>query len=157
MRLIPQCYCSFSNFLIHFFFVCKLHSSEKMRRRPEISSGKPSSTSREPSSESEIDRKDVGGAKARVNSPRRSPFVFLTLFALIMYSSWSVYQHQFQNLPAPLTAEKAGKRGFSEIEALKHVQALTDLGPHSVGSDALDLAFEVHNSKHMLYCTPGVC
>ncbi|KAM3698306.1 hypothetical protein ACB098_06G179000 [Castanea mollissima] len=113
-----------------------------MRRRTEISSGKPSSASREPSSESEIDRKDVGGAEARVNSPRRSPFVFLTLFALIMYSSWSVYQHQFQNLPAPLTAEKAGKRGFSEIEALKHVQALTDLGPHSVGSDALDLAFE---------------
>ncbi|XP_050250124.1 uncharacterized protein LOC126697256 isoform X4 [Quercus robur] len=112
-----------------------------MRRRTEISSEKPSSASQEPSLESEIDQKDAG-AKVRVNSPRRSPFVFLTLFALIVYSSWSVYQHQFQNLPAPLTAEKAGKRGFSEIETLKHVQALTDLGPHSVGSDALDLAFE---------------
>ena len=126
-----------------------------MLRRPEISSGKPSSASQEPSSESEIDQKDAG-AKVRVNSPRRSPFVFLTLFALIVYSSWLVYQHQFQSLPAPITAEQAGKRGFSEIEALKHIQALTDLGPHSVGSDALDLAFEVHNSIQMLYCTPGV-
>lgn len=123
-----------------------------MRRRPEISSEKPSAASQEPSSESEIDQKDAG-AKVRVNSPRRSPFVFLTLFALTVYSSWSVYQHQFQSLPAPITAEQAGKRGFSEIEALKHVQALTDLGPHSVGSDALDLALEVHNSIHAVLHT----
>ncbi|KAG4924338.1 hypothetical protein JHK87_049878 [Glycine soja] len=40
-------------------------------------------------------------------------------------------------MPVPLTAEEAGKRGFSEIETFKHVRALTQLGPHPVGSEAL--------------------
>ncbi|KAF3958654.1 hypothetical protein CMV_016457 [Castanea mollissima] len=78
----------------------------------------------------------------RENATENGNLVGKTELSESRTDSWSVYQHQFQNLPAPLTAEKAGKRGFSEIEALKHVQALTDLGPHSVGSDALDLAFE---------------
>ena len=39
----------------------------------------------------------------------------------------------------PLTAEEAGKRGFSEIEAFKHVRALTQVGPHPVGSEALQV------------------
>ncbi|KAJ4846680.1 hypothetical protein Tsubulata_019727 [Turnera subulata] len=50
--------------------------------------------------------------------------------------------YQFESLPAPLTADQAGKRGFSEVEALKHVVALTQLGPHPVGSDSLDVALK---------------
>ncbi|KAK4750235.1 hypothetical protein SAY87_027684 [Trapa incisa] len=78
----------------------------------------------------------------RISNPRRSPFVWLTLFGVITYCSWAVYNHQFESLPMPLTAEQVGKRGFSEIEAIKHVKALTDLGPHPVGSDALELAIQ---------------
>uniref|UniRef100_A0A2N9F291 Vacuolar membrane protease n=1 Tax=Fagus sylvatica TaxID=28930 RepID=A0A2N9F291_FAGSY len=87
-----------------------------MRRRPESSSAKSSSISHEASASdtSAIDHEDV---QANI-------------------------RHQFQNLPAPLTAAQAGKRGFSEIEALKHVNALTEFGPHPVGSDALELAVQ---------------
>lgn len=42
----------------------------------------------------------------------------------------------------PLNAEQAGKRGFSEGSAMEHVKYLTRLGPHPVGSDALDLAVQ---------------
>lgn len=80
--------------------------------------------------------------------PQRSPFVWLTLFLAIAYGSWGVFHYQFESLPAPLTAEQAGKRGFSEFSALEHVKALTQLGPHSVGSDALHLALQVLSS----YC-----
>ncbi|KAI4382731.1 hypothetical protein MLD38_008656 [Melastoma candidum] len=78
----------------------------------------------------------------RPGRPRRSPAVWLTLFAILAYCSWAVYYYQFESMPMPLTAEQAGKRGFSEIEAMKHVKALTDFGPHPVGSDALDLAVQ---------------
>ncbi|PON50933.1 Peptidase M [Trema orientale] len=78
----------------------------------------------------------------RRKSPQRSPFVWLTLFVAIVYSSWTVYHYQYQSLPLALTAEQAEKRGFSEAQALNHVKALTELGPHSVGSDALNLAVQ---------------
>ncbi|KAL8159847.1 hypothetical protein V2J09_001384 [Rumex salicifolius] len=81
-------------------------------------------------------------ARLRLQGPKRSSYVMLTLFVLVIYSSWSVHHYQFDNLPAPLTAEQAGKRGFSEYAAMKHVQALTGLGPHSVGSHELDLAVQ---------------
>ncbi|KAF4361864.1 hypothetical protein G4B88_009236 [Cannabis sativa] len=74
--------------------------------------------------------------------PHRSPFVWLTLFVAIVYSSWTVYHYQYLSLPLPLTADQAGKRGFSEVQALNHVRALTELGPHSVGSDALNHAVQ---------------
>lgn len=107
-----------------------------MRRRPGGSS------SSQPEASAAVDE-DVQ-ASVRVESrPLRSPVVWLTLFLLIIYSSWAVYHYQFENLPLPLTAEQAGKRGFSEVEALKHVKALTQFGPHPVGSDALDLALQV--------------
>lgn len=73
---------------------------------------------------------------------KRSKYVILALFVLVAYGTWSVYQHQFLNLPKPLGAEEVGKRGFSEHEAIKHVKALTQLGPHPVGSDALDHALQ---------------
>ncbi|KAL3810493.1 hypothetical protein ACJIZ3_000017 [Penstemon smallii] len=71
---------------------------------------------------------------------KRSSYVILTLFVLVLYGAWSVYQYQFESLPVPLTLEHVGKRGFSEHEAMKHVQELTRLGPHPVGSDALHSA-----------------
>lgn len=73
---------------------------------------------------------------------QRSSYVWLSLLLLIIYGFRAIYQQQFEKLPIPLSAEQAGKRGFSEVEALKHVKALTTLGPHPVGSDALDLALE---------------
>lgn len=114
-----------------------------MRRKPEISSGQsnPPNTSERSGAGPPVDKGHE--TDVRVSSPRRSPFVWLTLFGVIAYSSWAVYNYQFESLPMPLTAEQAGKRGFSEIEAMKHVKALTDLGPHPVGSEALDLAIQV--------------
>lgn len=86
----------------------------------------------------------------------RSGSVWIILSAVIIYSCYSVHYYQFENLPSPLTAEQAGKRGFSEIQAIKHVKALTDFGPHPVGSDSLDLALqyvlaEVENIKKNAY------
>ncbi|VAH34510.1 unnamed protein product [Triticum turgidum subsp. durum] len=73
---------------------------------------------------------------------KRSAYLLLGLFILFVHGSWSVYRMQFASLPLPLGAEQAGKRGFSEASALKHVKYLTSLGPHPVGSDALDLAVQ---------------
>ncbi|KFK29147.1 hypothetical protein AALP_AA7G095000 [Arabis alpina] len=72
----------------------------------------------------------------------RSGKVWISLLILISYSSWAVYNYQHTNLPRPLTAQQAGKRGFSEIEAMKHVSALTQFGPRPVASDALVLALQ---------------
>lgn len=121
-----------------------------MDSRPESSSAK--------SEPAAVDDEEVqddivrGQSQSQSQSrPRRSPLVWLTLFALITYSSWAVYQYQYESLPPPLTAEQAGKRGFSEVEAMKHVKALTQLGPHPVGSDALDLALQVLVPKYVLF------
>ncbi|KAM3298938.1 hypothetical protein ACQJBY_040436 [Aegilops geniculata] len=73
---------------------------------------------------------------------RRSAYLLLGLLIVFLHGSWSVYRMQFANLPLPLDAEQAGKRGFSEASALKHVKYLTGLGPHPVGSDSLDLAVQ---------------
>ncbi|RWW59919.1 hypothetical protein BHE74_00033120 [Ensete ventricosum] len=74
--------------------------------------------------------------------PARSAFLWVALFVLFLNSSWAVYHFQFESLPLPLDAEQAGKRGFSEVSALEHVKYLTKLGPHPVGSDALELAVQ---------------
>lgn len=78
-----------------------------------------------------------------VRSAKRSGFGLVIVFLAAIYAAWDVYYYQYQNLPPPLTAEQAGKRGFSEVEAMKHVKALTDFGPHPVGSDVLDEAIQV--------------
>ncbi|WOL04268.1 hypothetical protein Cni_G12989 [Canna indica] len=78
----------------------------------------------------------------QVAKPARSAFLWVSLFVLFLNGSWAVYHFQFESLPPPLDAEQAGKRGFSEVSALKHVKSLTKLGPHPVGSDALDLAVQ---------------
>ncbi|XP_010558756.1 PREDICTED: endoplasmic reticulum metallopeptidase 1 isoform X1 [Tarenaya hassleriana] len=74
-------------------------------------------------------------------SPRRSGIVWLAL-CLLAYSTWTVYNYQHVILPPPLSSEQAGKRGFSEVEAMKHVEELTQLGPHPVSSDGLDDAVQ---------------
>ncbi|EPS60097.1 hypothetical protein M569_14706, partial [Genlisea aurea] len=72
----------------------------------------------------------------------RSSYSILTLFVLAIYGAWSVHHHQFEALPPPLSLQQAGKRGFSEQEALKHVEALTQIGPHPVASDELQIALQ---------------
>jgi len=98
----------------------------------------------------EASEKSSDGADIRtavtVGNPRRSSFVWLALLLIIIYCCSSIYHYQFQSMPVPLTAEEAGKRGFSEIEAFKHVKALTEVGPHPVGYEALHLAVQVHSS-----------
>ncbi|CAK7325464.1 unnamed protein product [Dovyalis caffra] len=118
-----------------------------MRKRLETSS---SSNSKRPEASSSLNSErppNVNnriGASSLISSIKstRSGSVWLVLSAVIIYSCYSVHYYQFENLPLPLTAEHAGKRGFSEIQALKHVKALTEFGPHPVGSDSLDLALQ---------------
>uniref|UniRef100_A0A7N0T636 Vacuolar membrane protease n=2 Tax=Kalanchoe fedtschenkoi TaxID=63787 RepID=A0A7N0T636_KALFE len=77
-----------------------------------------------------------------IRKPQRSASVWLALFVVIVNSSWAVYHYQFERMPLPLHAEDAGKRGFAEVEAMKHVEALTAFGPHPVGSHELDQAIK---------------
>lgn len=78
-----------------------------------------------------------------VVTAKRSPYAVLALFILVIHGIWAVHHYQFENLPEPLSADQVGKRGFSEESAMKHVKALTQLGPHPVGSDALELGLQV--------------
>ncbi|XP_054814266.1 uncharacterized protein LOC129314846 [Prosopis cineraria] len=98
------------------------------------------------SSSSEGSSKSTGGEDLQINfhlgNRRRSSYVWLTLFVIITYCCSTIYRYQFENMPVPLTAEQAGKRGFSEVEAMKHVKALTELGPHPIASKALDTALQ---------------
>lgn len=91
-------------------------------------------------------KKTSNDAKVRVvvggGNSKRSSIAWLALFFIIAYSCSAIYQYQFQNMPLPLTADQAGKRGFSEIEAFSHVKALTEVGPHPVGSEALNQALQ---------------
>ncbi|KAJ0101708.1 hypothetical protein Patl1_06096 [Pistacia atlantica] len=108
-----------------------------MRKRPQAASAVPPPSATEPTHE-EI--KTVNNV--HLSSAQRSGFVWTVLLALFMYSSWGVYYYQYDSMPPPLSSEQAGKRGFSEIAAMEHVKALTQLGPHPVGSDALDRALQ---------------
>ncbi|XP_074301803.1 uncharacterized protein LOC141633258 isoform X2 [Silene latifolia] len=108
-----------------------------MRQRNKVS-GEPSTSSGE--IEGSTDAKEGLKSEIRVEAPKRSGYVMLALFGLMMYSSWTVYYYQYLVLPVPKTADQAGKRGFSEFEAMEHVKALAGLGPHPVGSTALDRA-----------------
>ncbi|KAI4351377.1 hypothetical protein L6164_005747 [Bauhinia variegata] len=112
-----------------------------MRRRPVPSSTESESSSSQQASSNAADGEDTQ-INVHVGNQKRSSFVWLTLFLIITYCCSSIYRYQFENLPLPLTAQEAGKRGFSEIEAIKHVKALTQLGPHYVGSELLDLALQ---------------
>uniref|UniRef100_A0A1J3FTR0 Vacuolar membrane protease n=1 Tax=Noccaea caerulescens TaxID=107243 RepID=A0A1J3FTR0_NOCCA len=105
------------------------------KRHPKAESDSP-----EPSSSQETDASDED-KEVRIDV-RRSGKVMFSVLILITYFSWAVYNYQHGNLPLPLTPQQAGKRGFSEVEAMKHVKALTQFGPHPVSSDALVHALE---------------
>lgn len=100
--------------------------------------GSSSSTSEKP----KVD--EVAGSNEDNRKHRRGAYLLVGLLIVFLHGSWSVYRTQFGNLPLPLDADQAGKRGFSEISSLEHVKYLTSLGPHPVGSDSLDLAVQVH-------------
>lgn len=119
-----------------------------MRQRPKSASLKSklvSASSGETSNQEDSggDGNNIVKGKNVVAIAKRSSYVIFALFVLVIYGSWGVYRYQFENLPAPLTLNHVGKRGFSEHEAIKHVEALTRLGPHPVGSDALESALKV--------------
>lgn len=88
------------------------------------------------------EEKDQGGTLPAL-VVGRSGFLWLALLVLMLNGSWAVYHFQYESLPRPLNAAQAGKRGFSEASAMEHVKYLTALGPHPVGSDALETAVQV--------------
>ncbi|KAJ9553834.1 hypothetical protein OSB04_017879 [Centaurea solstitialis] len=104
-----------------------------MRNRVKISS-------KESSEDLGVSKKQTKGKD--VVTAKRSAFAVLALFVLVIQGIWAVHHYQFESLPAPLTAKQVGKRGFSEEAAMKHVEELTRLGPHPVGSDALELGLQ---------------
>eukprot|EP01018_Ginkgo_biloba_P031316 Gb_39788 [translate_table: standard] len=75
-------------------------------------------------------------------SSKEAALSWVALLFILINSSWIVHHFQYDRLPRPLTAAQAGKRGFSEQSAVQHVKALTKLGPHPVGSDALSRAVQ---------------
>lgn len=107
----------------------------KRRRAREISEAA-SGSSNNPNPEREAT--SIEGARKR--SPAKAALNWAALLFVLINSSWLVYHFQYERLPRPLTPAQAGNRGFSEIRAIGHVKALTKLGPHPVGSDALDHA-----------------
>ncbi|KAK6144774.1 hypothetical protein DH2020_021594 [Rehmannia glutinosa] len=118
-----------------------------MRQRPKGASSKSklaSAASGETGNQEHTDGKWNTGLKGKsvILMAKRSSYVIVALFVLVIYGAWGVYHYQFESLPAALTFEQVGKRGFSEYEAMKHVEALTRLGPHPVGSDALESALK---------------
>jgi hypothetical protein len=85
-------------------------------------------------------------------TPRRRKFGLLSgpaalvwLATLVGVSSvaWLIYNHTANVLPKPVSEDAAGKDGFSEERALRHVKFLTDLGPRPVGSSALHHGVQV--------------
>lgn len=121
-----------------------LAHSTTMRKRtqPESSSSSSPASKSEPRATDE-QIKTSSNDSIHVSSAKRSGLVWTVAFATLICASYGVYYYQYEHMPPPLTTEQAGRRGFSELEAMKHVKALTQLGPHAVGSDALDRALQV--------------
>ncbi|KAH9703762.1 peptidase M28 domain-containing protein [Citrus sinensis] len=127
----------------------------RKRTQPESSSSSSPASKSEPRATDE-QIKTSSNDSIHVSSAKRSGLVWTVAFATLICASYGVYYYQYEHMPPPLTAEQAGRRGFSELEAMKHVKALTQLGPHAVGSDALDRALQyvlaasqkIKESKH---------
>jgi hypothetical protein len=84
---------------------------------------------------SEATRKRIG--------PKRAALDWLAMLVVVTYVAWIVYYYTADVLPNPLSEAVAGKRGFSEERAYRHVRKLSELGPHPVGSDALQRGVQV--------------
>ncbi|CAM6082858.1 unnamed protein product [Calypogeia fissa] len=65
---------------------------------------------------------------------------WLLMVVLMLYVCHLVNVYQSESLPAPLSKEQAGPRGFSEVTAREHIMSLVEFGPHPVGTEALDKA-----------------
>jgi hypothetical protein len=84
-------------------------------------------------------------------TPRRRKFglqsgaalVWLATLVGVSSVAWLIYYHTANVLPTPVSEDAAGKDGFSEERALRHVKCLTDLGPRPVGSIALQRGVQV--------------
>lgn len=113
-----------------------------MRKRASSTAASPSGGVSDDTSKSN-EEESKNADRIYVNGAKRSGSTWIVMFGMALYSAWSVYHYQFEQMPLPLSGEQAGKRGFSEIQAMEHVKALTELGPHPVGSQALDRAMQV--------------
>jgi hypothetical protein len=88
---------------------------------------------------------------ATTTTPRRRKFGLLSGAALVWLATlvgalsvaWLIYYHTANVLPTPVSEDAAGKDGFSEERALRHVKFLTDLGPRPVSSSALHQGVQV--------------
>lgn len=72
------------------------------------------------------------------------------MLVALVFGMWLLFRFQMNALPSPVSERGAGIRGFSEERAYRHVKALTSLGPHPLGSDALNLAIQVCDSAGFL-------
>jgi hypothetical protein len=75
--------------------------------------------------------------------PKRAALDWLAMLVGVTYVAWILYYYTADVLPKPLSEAVAGKRGFSEERAYRHVRKLSELGPHPVGSDALQRGVQV--------------
>jgi hypothetical protein len=75
--------------------------------------------------------------------PKRAALDWLAMLVGVTYVAWIVNYYTGDVLPNPLSEAVAGKRGFSEERAYRHVRKLSELGPHPVGSDALQRGVQV--------------
>lgn len=89
--------------------------------------------------------------KPMATSRGRAALTWLTMLAALVFFMWKLYCYQTESLPVPVSERAAGIRGFSEERAYKHVEALTKLGPHPLGSDALNHALQV---PHLSFFSP---
>ncbi|KAF9594822.1 hypothetical protein IFM89_034805 [Coptis chinensis] len=108
----------------------------------------PRTRPKKPSSSSSTSNNDPVEAEVE---KKRSVSVMLSLIAVMINCCWAVHRYQYDAMPTPVGVEQAGKRGFSEEAAMEHVVALTQFGPHSVGSTALD-----HAVKYVLAVTENI-
>ncbi|KAL2653871.1 hypothetical protein R1flu_021999 [Riccia fluitans] len=74
---------------------------------------------------------------------------WLLMLLLVGYAGWVIFYYQAGQLPMPLSAAEGGILGFSEERAFGHVYNLANLGPHPIGSKALDNAFQYVYSELM--------
>jgi hypothetical protein len=70
-------------------------------------------------------------------------FEWLLMIFLMAWIFQLVNWYQSEKLAMPLSLEQAGRYGFSEVAAREHIGALVELGPHPVGTKALDKAMMV--------------
>lgn len=89
--------------------------------------------------------------KKMPTSRGRAAANWLSMLVSLMFGMWWLSRYQTELLPPPVSERAAGIRGFSEERAYRHVKALTSLGPHPVGSDALNRAIQVHLSFWFLF------